>query len=264
MTPAAPSAWVVRSRQAKARLRLLCFPYAGGGASTFRTWSPELPPMVEVCAIQPPGREGRLNERPIGSLSRLVDSLVEATRACREQPFAFFGHSIGALVAFELTRALRRRGEATPVQLFVSGCGAPHLVDGEMPLSTLPDAELLERLRRLDGTPHAVLEHAEMMELFLPTLRADLGLRDGYACMSERPLDIPITALGGQHDPEVSQASLAAWRDQTRARFALHGFPGGHFFIHSARALLLRALSAELTQLLDVSAALGAKDHHAH
>jgi len=245
---AAASPWVVRYGAGRSRLRLLCFPFAGGAASTFRTWPDRLPAMVEVCAVQPPGREARLKEAPIRSLPTLVDALIEETRACRQPPFVFFGHSLGAIVAFELARALRRRGETMPVHLFVSGCGAPQQAAPEL-LSALPEAELIERLRRMGGTPGEVLEHAEMLELLLPTVRADFALRDSYVHASEPPLDIPVSAYGGHDDNEVTQSRLAAWRDQTRARFTLRGFPGGHFFLRTARDLLLEALAGELKQL---------------
>jgi medium-chain acyl-[acyl-carrier-protein] hydrolase len=250
------SPWLVALRRhgaapsRESRLRLLCFPYAGGGASAFRDWPDELPPEIEVWAVQPPGRETRLKEAPVRCLQTLVDALLEETRALRERPYAFFGHSLGALVAFELARALRRRGAAGPVHLLVSGCGAPQLSDPEPPLSELAPSDLKDRLRRLDGTPKAVLADREMMELLLPTLRADFGLRDDYVYTVEPAFEVPLTAFGGHDDPEVSAASLAAWRDQTRQRFVMRGFAGGHFFIRSARSALLAAVASELEHAL--------------
>lgn len=244
--------WIVRLPRIDAAVRLFCFPYAGGGASAFRDWPAGLPAEVEVCAIQSPGRESRLKEPPIRSLGALVEALVEETRRWRDRRFAFFGHSVGALVAFELARALRRRGEAMPIHLFASGSMAPHrtdvLADGPL-LSALSDGELRERLRRFGGTPPAVLDHPELMELLLPALRADLGLRDGYACTAEAPLDLPITALFGHDDIEVPHGALAGWREQTRAEFRVLGFPGGHFFVRTALAPVLRAISDDLWPL---------------
>ena len=135
------SAWVVRSGRGEPRLRLLCFPYAGGGASSFRGWADQLPAHVEVCALQLPGRETRLKEQPLARLPDLIAALVAETRAYRQCAYAFFGHSLGGLIAFELTRALRRRGERLPLQLFVSACGAPQL----------PEAERLRRIRQRQG-----------------------------------------------------------------------------------------------------------------
>jgi medium-chain acyl-[acyl-carrier-protein] hydrolase len=238
--------WVVRMPRERPRLRLLCFPHAGGGASSFRAWAGLLGPEIEVCAVQPPGREERIREAPITSLCELVLALVQQTAAVRAAPYALFGHSVGALVAFELARALRRRGQPLPVHLFVSGAVGPHVPDTDPPLGCCSDAELLARLRHHRGTPSAILEHPELMELLLPTLRADLSLRDGYRHESELPLDVPITALGGLDDPDVSHDGLQAWREHTRARFAVRDFPGGHFFVRTARASVLSAIESEL------------------
>jgi medium-chain acyl-[acyl-carrier-protein] hydrolase len=252
VTDRATSPWLVQLRRRRPaaapepRLRLLCFPYAGGGASAFRAWSDELPPEIELWAVQPPGRETRFKEAPVRSLQALVGALLEETRAVRARPFACFGHSLGALVAFELVRALRRCGEPLPVHLFVSACGAPQLGGSEPPLSELTTRDVADWLRRLDGTPEAVLGDGEMLSVLLPTLRADLGLRDDYVCAAEPALDVPITAFGGHDDPEVSAASLAGWRDQTRQRFAIRAFAGGHFFIRSAQSALLAAIAGEL------------------
>jgi medium-chain acyl-[acyl-carrier-protein] hydrolase len=147
-------------------------------------------------------------------------------------------------------RELRRRGEALPEALFVSGAPAPQVKDRDVSLSTLPDEELIAWLLRLDGTPADVLAHAEMMALMLPTLRADLALRDGYACAAEPALRVPIVAYGGEDDVAVGETGLCAWRDQTRERFTSRRFPGGHFFIRTAQRLVLRALSGALHELI--------------
>jgi medium-chain acyl-[acyl-carrier-protein] hydrolase len=238
--------WFLRVPGEPAPLRLLCFPHAGGGASSYRPWAELLRPEIEVCAAQPPGREERIGEAPISSLPALIAALVEHTAAVRGAPYALFGHSVGALVAFELARALRRCGQPLPVHLFVSGAVAPHLPDSDPPLASSSDAELLARLRHHRGTPSAILEHPELMDLILPALRADLALRDGYRHQSEPPLELPITAFGGREDPDVSQEALQAWREHTRARFAVRGFPGGHFFVRTARASVLSAIQGEL------------------
>jgi medium-chain acyl-[acyl-carrier-protein] hydrolase len=238
--------WVVRHGDPAAPMRLFCFPFAGGGASVFRGWRL---PGVEVCAIQLPGRESRLHETPFDRLPALVDALAVATRPWRDRRFAFFGHSLGAIVAFELARALRRRGEPLPHHLVVSGCSAPHLVDAVRevpPMSSLPDRVLRERLRRFGGTPDAVLEHPELMELLLPVLRADLALRDGYACAAEAPLRVPVTAFGGRHDAEVPVADVAAWHVHTSAGFAARTFAGGHFFVRTAADEVVAAVAATL------------------
>lgn len=243
------STWVVPLTEQPARspaLRLLCLPFAGGGAATYRRWPRLLPAHVDVYAVQPPGRETRIGEPPIRRLDTLVTAMAEATRPYRGAPYALFGHSLGGLVAFELTRALRRRGEPLPCVLFVSGCAAPQLADAERSFAELDDAAFVERLRRFAGTPDAVLEDKELLALMLPTLRADLELRDGYRCADEPPLELPIVALGGEDDPDVGVAELFAWRAQTRAAFSVKRFAGGHFFLKGAPAPLLATVEAEL------------------
>ncbi|HEX5661096.1 MAG TPA: alpha/beta fold hydrolase [Polyangiales bacterium] len=221
------------------RLRLLCFPNAGGGASAYRLWQERLPDDIEVCAVQLPGRENRLREPALRELPALIELLRAETAQLRRGPFAFFGHSLGALVAFELTRALRRAGERLPVQLFVSSCRAPHTDDEGVALSELDDASFLGALREFAGTPEAVLQDHELLALVLPTLRADFALRDGYRCAEEPGLALPITVYGGEDDAHVSLSSLFAWRAHTQRSFSLARFPGGHFYFRDQPAFYL-------------------------
>lgn len=228
-------------------LRLFCFPYAGGAASIFYPWWKRLPFYVEVCAIQFPGRESRLAEKAFTQAEDLQSPLLEAIHPYLHLPFAFFGHSMGAAVGFELARWLRKQGKPQPVHLFVSGCPAPQLPPREPPLYNLPDGELIQALQRLNGTPAEVLQHSELMELFLPVLRADLTLNDTYTYVAEPPLDCDITAFGGLQDRKVLPEEMAGWRLQTSHSFSLRMFPGDHFFLHSAAELLLQVLSQELS-----------------
>ena len=227
-------------------LRLFCFPYAGGSATVFRTWSKSLPAAVEVWAMQPPGRGSRLKEPPIASLPSLVDSLAAAIRILQDKPFAFFGHSLGALVSFELAHRLRDENRAGPVHLFASGHRAPGIPETEPILHNLPEPEFIDQLRKLNGTPHEVLEHPELMELLTPALRADFEMNETYAFSTRPPLACPITALGGLQDREVAREHLEPWRDYTTGRFSLRMLPGDHFFLHSSEAVLLQVLSREL------------------
>lgn len=251
MPAISPNAWVLCPRpNPQARLRLFCFPYAGGAASAFYTWLDDLPGGVEICPIQLPGRESRLGEPPFTRLEPLLDALVLAIQPYLDKPFAFFGHSMGATISFELACQLRAQGASTPVHLFISGSRAPHTPDPDPPIHHLPDAELVEELRRFNGTPEAVLQNAELMHLLLPILRADLTLHETYRYVPGEPLDCPISAFGGLEDEEVSHDDLAAWRDQTCGTFTLRMFPGDHFFLRSARTLLLQAVSQDLMQVL--------------
>lgn len=256
--------WIAYHRpNPQARLLLFCFAYAGGGASVFRLWQEQLPPTIEVRAIQLPGRETRLRERPFTEITPLVQALARVV-ASEGRPCAFFGHSMGALVSFEVARHLRREGVALPHHLFVSGRRAPQVADRLAPISPLADGPFLAALRRYNGTPEAVLQNAEAMSLFLPILRADFALCERYAYRPEPPLDCPITAFGGVEDETVPPIDLAAWRLQTRATFAQHLLPGDHFFLNRYREPLLELLARDLTDLVrGLAAPVGSAPAHA-
>jgi len=244
-TAAALDSWIsFRKPGPKTRLRLFCFPYAGAGALIFRTWPDGLPADIEICPVQLPGRETRLMERPFTQLSPLIEALAQALVPLLDKPFAFFGHSFGALVSFELARRFRRQYGMHPVRLFVSAGRAPQIPHRGPHIHSLPDKEFLMELRRMNGTPSELLAHEELMEIMLPVLRADFAVYETYLYSTEPPLDCPISALGGLQDHRVSDSDLEAWRAQTSVSFSLRMFPGDHFFLK--QPLLLRALSQEL------------------
>jgi len=239
--------WIAfRKPNPQARLRLFCFPYAGTGASIFRTWSEGLPADVEVCPVQFPGRGTRLKETPFTELLPLVQALAQALVPLLDKPFAFFGHSLGALVSFELARQLRRQAGVQPVRLFVSADRAPQIPQRDRPIHALPDSEFLVELRRLNGIPEKVLEDVELMQVMLPVLRADFAVYETYVYSVEAPLNCPISIFGGLRDHRVSRDDLEAWRDQTSVSFSLQMFPGDHFFLNTTQPLLLQVLSEEL------------------
>ena len=200
-----------------------------------------LPPDVTVCPVQLPGRENRLAEPPFTRISLLVRGMAHALRPFLNCPFAFFGHSMGALISFELARQLRRQKAPEPIYLFVSGQQAPAL---SPPLEPLED-DFVEYLR-LNGTPEAVLQNTELMRIMLPMLRADFAMCKTYMYKEEEPLACPISVFGGLQDGEVSYHSLTAWRDQTCNNFTLRLLPGTHFFIKDSQAPLLQAISHDL------------------
>ena len=242
-----PDRWITRPRPSpRARLRLLCLPHAGGGASAFRGWADALPAEVEVCPVQLPGREDRLAEPPFDRLAPLVQALADAVEPLLSLPFAVFGHSNGALVGFELARALRARGRPQPVHLFASGRRAPDLPPDRPPIHSLPEADFLAELEELGGLPRELLEHRELLELLLPMLRADVAVHETYRFQEQPPLACPITAYAGVADPKVSRPQVEAWARHTAGRFTLRTFPGGHFYLQEQRAELLRTLSADL------------------
>lgn len=248
MTASPLKPWVVCYRKpgVEPAFRLFCLPYAGGSASVFRDWPDCLPESVEICAIQLPGRETRLNEPVFTTLHPLVQELAKALLPSLDRPFAFFGHSVGALVAFELARHLRAQYRMRPAHLWAAACPAPQVPDADAPIHTLPERDFRERLRRLNGTPTDVLEHDELMAMVSPILRADFALRETYAYVADMPLECPITAFGGMQDREVGETALLAWQEQTSRLFRLRMLPGNHFFLHSSQADLLQAVYADL------------------
>jgi medium-chain acyl-[acyl-carrier-protein] hydrolase len=241
------NSWIAfRKPNPQARLRLFCFPYAGAGAAIFRTWPDGLPAYVEVCPVQFPGRGTRLMEAPFTRLSPLVQALAQTLGPLLNKPFAFFGHSLGALVGFELARQLRRQFGVQPVRLFVSAAHAPQIPSRHRPIHALPEGEFLDELRHLNGTPGEVLKHAELLQIMLPVLRADFAVYETYVYSPEPPLTCCISSFGGLQDHRVSRDDLDGWRDQTRASFSLRMLPGDHFFMNATQPLLLQVLSQEL------------------
>ncbi|NTU80897.1 MAG: thioesterase [Chloroflexales bacterium] len=247
------SAWLVRgSPQAQARLRLFCFPHAGVGAAIYTPWRALLPPSIELCAIVLPGREGRMRESAYTRLAPLVADLASALEPMLDRPYAIFGHSIGALLGFELARELRRRAAPEPVHLFASARRAPHLRDADPPLYRLSDTQLVEEMqRRYNGIPAVILADRELLSLFLPVMRADVTLADTYLYTPEPPLTCPISALGGDGDHRVSHEELGAWRTHTRSSFGVQLFPGDHFYLQTARAPLIELIAGALSGHLD-------------
>jgi medium-chain acyl-[acyl-carrier-protein] hydrolase len=241
------NSWVICPKpNPNAKIRLFCFPYAGGSSNIFRRWSDNLPGTVEVCAIELPGRGMQIKLSPFNRLEPLVEELASVLKSNLDRPFAFFGHSMGGLISFELACLLRKQYDLIPNHLFVSGRRAPQIADQKPPIHALPEAKFIEELRRLNGTPQALLENDELMQLFLPILRADFAVLETYVYTQKPPLDCPITAFGGLQDQEVSCENIQAWQEQTSASFSLHMLPGDHFFLHSSQSLLLETISRKI------------------
>jgi medium-chain acyl-[acyl-carrier-protein] hydrolase len=230
-------------------LRLFCFPYAGGNTQVFRHWQRYFAADISFSLAQLPGRSARIGEPPFKQYKPLVNALADAINPELPQTFAFWGHSMGALISFELSRELRRRGQPGPVALFVSGRIAPQTIDPDPPAFNRPEQEFIAELRRLNGTPREVLESPELKELFLPILRADFELVETYVYEPEPPLACDIHAYGGLQDPGVTVANLKAWQQQTSGAFKVRMFPGDHFFIHTS-AELAHALRRDVLDLL--------------
>jgi len=230
----------------QASLRLFCFPYAGGSSLIFRTWANSLPKSVEVCPVELPGRGTQMKSSLFTRMEPLVDAIAPIILPYLDKPFAFFGHSMGGLLSFELAQNLRKEHGKKPVQLFVSASRAPQIASPKAPIHALPETKFKEELRRLNGTPASVLENTELMQLLTPILRADFAVLETYVYAQEPPLECPITAFGGLEDQEVSLQELEGWRSQTQNSFQLQMFSGDHFFIHSVQSLLLENLAKYL------------------
>lgn len=238
--------WVVRPRsRPAAQMRLFCFPYAGVGPSAFRGWAEALDGCLEGSFVHLPGREGRLREAPYRSMAELVPVLADALSPLLDKPALFYGHSVGAKVAFETCRELRRRNAMVPVHLFVGACPAPHLEREHAPMHQLGDDEFLQELqRRYGGVPAEIMQDAEIRALLLPGMKADVTLLETYQYSPEPPLGCPITAFGGDRDAMVLPRLIEGWQHLTAGGFRFRIVAGDHFFAQSAKADLLHEIAA--------------------
>jgi medium-chain acyl-[acyl-carrier-protein] hydrolase len=187
-----------------------------------------------------------LSDPPFTQASQLVNVLGEELQPYFDMPFAFFGHSMGALIAFELARKLRRSRGPMPVRLFLSGRRAPHLPPARPPIYHLPEAEFRQEVRLLQGTPEEVLSNEELMQILLPVLRADFSVCETYVYSAEEPLDLPLSVFGSDNDPEVNRDELEAWRSQTTGAVSLRIFEGNHFFLHPMQSALIKAIAEDI------------------
>lgn len=233
--------WFINfKRLARPEMRLFCFPYAGGSAALFHAFADNLPRGIELWAANLPGHGSRLNETPMTDLMASADRLAAALVSLTGRiPFALWGHSMGARLAFEIVRLLRLRDWPMPQQLIVTAGPAPQLPQRKRGWHTLPDEKLVAELRKYNGLPLELLDEPQVLALFLPALRADLRMLETAVYEEDRPLTIPITVLGGNQDPLVNVKELEAWREQTNGRFRLTLLDGDHFFLHAAQAYIL-------------------------
>jgi medium-chain acyl-[acyl-carrier-protein] hydrolase len=242
------SSWIVYSQpRPSASIRLFTFSHAGGGSGAFRGWADRLGDEIELGYVQLPGRESRLREKPFVSIPELIPELVDAITAHLDRAYAFYGHSLGAKIAFEVVRELRRRGAEGPAHLFVAACPAPQVRWQHLLTHCLDTPDFLaEMQRRYGGIPQQVIEDKELCALLLPALRADVTMIEKYTYAPEAPLDSGITVFGGLKDRMVEESSLASWRAQTRGGFRLRMASGDHFFPQLPQARLPESIAAEL------------------
>jgi len=223
----------------QAKLRLFCFAYAGGSATVFRTWANYLPPTMELCPIEIPGRGRKIKSLAYTEIQPLVRAIAINIIPYLDKPFAFFGYSMGSLISFELTKLLRSEYNFHPLHLFVAARQAPQFPAENPPISQLPDTDFLTAISQFNGISDAVLKSAELMQIFLPIIRADFKVLESYWYTPQAPLDCPITAFGGLQDPTVSYTALSGWKEQTLTSFCLHQIDGDHFFINTNKSNLL-------------------------
>ncbi|MFD3675459.1 thioesterase II family protein [Streptomyces sp. NPDC058613] len=235
-----------RHRQAPApHVRLVCFPHAGGAASAYRDWGPLLPPGVDLLAVQYPGRQNRMKERCVEDMAELADRIAAALAPYLGLPLAFFGHSMGSSVAYEVALRLERRSGLVLERLFASGRAAPHRV-APGPVRSPDDAGLVASVRRLGAQDAAAYDDPDLLPLLLPSLRADHRLINAYRPERPVPLSAPVTALGGDSDPACPVGELAGWAELTTADARQRVFPGGHFYLVEHREELVPLVGAHL------------------
>jgi pyochelin biosynthetic protein PchC len=230
-----------------AALRLLCFPHASGNATFYRDWTTRLPPEVELVAVQYPGRLDRIKEPCVLDMPTMVDAITDAVRPVLDGPFALFGHSMGAAIAYEVALGVARRYEVAPVAAFLSGRPAPrHHRPGVKHLGD--DDALWGELRRLGGTADEALDHPDLRAALMPTLRGDYRLIETYQPSGPQPLASPIVALSGTDDPEAAVSEVADWVEYTERDFTLHVFEGNHFYLVPHRDAVVATVAQGLLQ----------------
>lgn len=236
-------------------LRLFCVPYAGGSADLYRTWQRWFPPQIEICLVHLPGRGKRLRERAFTSAIPLVNAIADRMLWEANVPYALYGHSMGALLSFELARELFRRRGPGPEHLFVSGRNAPQRPRSESATFALPHDQFISELRTLDGTPREVLDNPELMELFIPLLRADFEIVETYEYQPGEQLSCPITVYGGFQDKHVPIAGCQAWQQETSAACTVRMVNGDHFFIRNPGRDFMAAFPSDVLRAVPASRA---------
>jgi medium-chain acyl-[acyl-carrier-protein] hydrolase len=242
-----PTAWIrVFNPSPRRRFRLFCFPYCGGGALFYKDWAGHVPADVEIGAIQLPGRESRFGEELITSMPGLVTPLRAALAALLDVPYAFFGHSMGSLIGFELARQLSASGAPLPERLFVSGRHGAHLPSPTPHKHTMSDTEMIGVLHRYNGTPAAIFDEPELLNHFLPVLRADFSILETSVGAHAAPLECPISAFGGLQDATATVSDLHSWQPLTRKDFRVRTFPGDHFYLKAHYPTVLKEIAVTL------------------
>jgi medium-chain acyl-[acyl-carrier-protein] hydrolase len=242
--------FVIPKPNLTADLKLICFPYAGGSSSTYFPWIKWLPDNVELIIIQAPGRGARIDESAYSDMQTLIKNLIEFIPHILNKPYVFFGHSLGSRIAFELMNQLSILNYAIPHHFIASGSKGPHHISTKEPTYNLPHDKFIDELKLLNGTPQAVLENKELMELFLPLLKADFEIADKYYYQGNTRFNCPISVLGGEEDVEISLSDLCSWGIFFKNDADIHILPGNHFFIDNNSELVQQKVNTIIQNCL--------------
>jgi len=238
--------FLVSEQRPAARLRCVCFPWAGAGAAAYREWHTHLPKEIEVCAIQLPGRGWRVREAPAADLDRIAEDATTAVEELGDLPLVLFGHSFGAWLALLVARRLEAAGRS-PVALVASGRRAPSHARRDAPMRHLDDDGFVEEIQRRYGAINEeIVADRDLLRLLLPALRADVAALEGYEHVGTPRVDCPLVAVGGSRDPVVPVAELSSWSAETNGPFDVRTFQGGHFYLQDDPGPLLRWLRNEI------------------
>lgn len=235
----------------EAGLRLFCFPYAGAGASLFSSWRSYLPDNVELYALQMPGRENRFSEQHCTDMQYLVDHLIEEMQAMSDLPFIIYGHSMGALIAYELTKQLSSKQLKLPSHLLVAGKMAPHFDDGLHQIHQLEDQQFISELHHRYGGLDDVINEPELLELIIPILKSDIQLIEQYTPEVNQLINVPISAIVGCQDQSVNKQGISAWRELSALDYSCDEVPGGHFFVKESFSILINRIINIIRPYLD-------------
>lgn len=244
------SSWFVRPvKRPHAKINLFCLPYAGGSARIYQSWPEYLPEFVELIAIEPPGRGRRMQEPAFDSMKALVQELSGALRSQIERPYVVLGHSMGSRIGLNTLCELDRAGYPLPLHFIASGSAPPHITKKRKKIHMLSDDELIKELQSYNATPDEVLNNKELMEIYLPLLRADFAVAEEELIPNLPPLNCNATVFGGINDSRVSEGDCFAWQEYFSPPIEVSIFEGGHFFIDSARNEVMRKVSKIINTL---------------
>jgi medium-chain acyl-[acyl-carrier-protein] hydrolase len=250
----------IENRDSDGEARLFCFAHAGGGGGFFRSWFKPLAPEIAVTPVILPGRETRWREPAFTRMDLLIEPLYEALIPCLDRPFALFGHSMGAVVAYELAHRLAEHPVRSAISLFVSARRMPYMPVRKKTYD-LPDDQFLAAIRRLNGTAPALLRESALIQALLPNLRADFELNDTYLPTFRTPLSLPVSAFVGDRDQLVSRFDMRRWSEVTVGEFNLRVFDGDHFYLAGGPPSVLSAIRQDLQRALRPASFLGLREN---